>query len=264
MQTISDILGYKFIDIHSHFDHGVEGDAAYIRDPKKKNVQLAYLSDLLLQYDDVGIEVGAFSTYSSVLSNVRIPEENEYMKEISEKNGRVYQWAVIQPEIAATFRQAEEMLKSSRCLGIKIHPACHGYKTVDHAEKLFSFANKHKAVMLMHPDDILKMPEIADCYPDMKPIIAHLGGEDHVSAVKNSKVGNIYVDTSGGSSNLNNVIEYAVSTVGAEKILFGTDTYSSAFQVGRIAFARISDEDKRLILRDNAIKLFPRAFSSLL
>lgn len=263
MQTISDILGYKFIDMHSHFDHGVEGDASYLRDAQMKNIHLAYLEDLLFQYDGVGIEVGAFSTYSSVLSNVRIPEENEYMKELSEKNGRVYQWVVIQPNIEETFRQAEEMLKSPRCLGIKIHPAYHGYKTVDHAEKLFSFANKHKAVMLMHPDDILKMPEIADGYPDMKLIIAHLGSEDHVSAVKNSKVGNIYVDTSGGASNRNNVIEYAVKTVGAEKILFGTDTYSAAFQAGRIAFAGICDADKRLILRENAKRLFPRAFSDL-
>ena len=263
MQTISDILGYKPIDIHSHFDHGVEGDAGYIRDPKKKNVQLAYLSDLLLQYDNVGIEVGAFSTYSSVLSKARIPEENEYMQGVSEREERVFQWVVIHPEIEETFRQAEVMLRSPRCLGIKIHPACHGYKTVDFAKKLFSFANEHKAVMLMHPDDILKMPEIADCYPDMKLIIAHLGDEDHVSAVKNSKAGNIYVDTSGGSSNLNNIIEYAVKTVGAEKILFGTDTYSSAFQVGRIAFAKISDEEKRLILRDNAVRMFPRAFSEI-
>ena len=263
MQSISDILGYKFIDMHSHFDHGVEGDASYLRDSQKKNIQLAYLEDLLLQYDGVGIEVGAFSTYSSVLSNARIPEENEYMRSVSEKVGRVYQWVVIQPNIEETFRQAEEMLKSPRCLGIKIHPACHGYKTVDHAEKLFSFANKHKAVMLMHPDDILKMPEIADFYPDMKLIIAHLGSEDHVSAVKNSKVGNVYVDTSGGASNLNNVVEYAVKTVGAERILFGTDTYSSAFQAGRIAFAGISDGDKRLILRENSKRLFNRAFSDL-
>jgi predicted TIM-barrel fold metal-dependent hydrolase len=51
--------------------------------------------------------------------------------------------------------------------------------------------------------------------------------------------------------------------VGAEKILFGTDTYSAAFQASRIAFARISDEDKRLILRENAKKLFPEAFSVL-
>jgi predicted TIM-barrel fold metal-dependent hydrolase len=58
-------------------------------------------------------------------------------------------------------------------------------------------------------------------------------------------------------------VEYAVKTVGAEKILFGTDTYSAAFQTGRVAFARISDEDKKKILRDNAIKLFPRAFSDL-
>lgn len=262
MTALSDILGYKPIDIHSHFDHGVEGDAAYIRNPSKKNIQLAFLPDLLCQYDNIGISRGAFSTYSSVLSKARIPEENEYMASICKCNERIYQWVVIHPEIEETFRQADEMLKSPKCIGIKIHPACHGYKTVDHAEKLFSFANRHKATMLMHPDDILKMPSIADCYPDMKLIIAHLGSEEHITAMKNSRVGNIYVDTSGGDSNLNNVIEYAVGEVGAERILFGTDTYSSAFQTGRIAFARIGDAEKRLILRDNAKRLFERAFSN--
>jgi predicted TIM-barrel fold metal-dependent hydrolase len=263
MKKLSDILGYKPIDMHSHFDHGVEGDAAYLREPQMKNIQYALLEDLFVEYDNIGIEAGAFSTYSSVLSTARIPEENEYMREVTEKNERVYQWVVVHPEIEETFRQAEEMLKSPKCLGIKIHPSYHGYEITEHYEKIFSFANAHYAVLLMHPQSILRMPGIADSYPNMKLIIAHLGSEDHVTAVKNSKLGNIYVDTSGSASNLNNVVEYAVKTVGAEKILFGTDTYSAAFQTGRVAFARISDEDKKKILRDNAIKLFPRAFSDL-
>ena len=260
MTTLSDFLGYNPIDIHSHFDHGVEGDASYIRNEQMKNIQLADLDSLLLEYDNIGISVGAFSTYSSVLSTVRIPEENEYMREIAERERRVYQWVVIHPEIEETFRQAERMLVSKKTLGIKIHPSYHGYEICEHYEKIFSFANTHGATVLMHPQSILKMPELCDNYPNMKLIIAHLGSEDHVMAVKNSKAGNIYLDTSGGASNLNNVIEYAVKTVGADKILFGTDTYSSAFQAGRIAFARISDEDKRLILRDNAKRLFPKAF----
>lgn len=260
MQSISDILGYKFIDIHSHFDHGVEGDAGYIRDANKRNVQLADLDSLMSEYDRIGIECGSYSTYSAVLSTARIPEENEYLHQLVKTRDRMRQWVVVHPEMDKTFEQVEEMMKSDKVLGIKIHSPCHNYPILEHCDKIFSFANERSLTVQMHPDRILDMPAVCDRYPNMRLIIAHLGSEEFVEAVKNSKVGNIYLDTSGGSSNLNNVVEYAVKTLGAEKILFGTDTYSSAFQAGRIAFAGISDADKRLILRDNAIRMFPRAF----
>ena len=104
------------------------------------------------------------------------------------------------------------------------------------------------------------MPAFADKYPDMKLIIAHLGNDTFMKAVVAAKHGNIYVDTSGSASHANNVIERAVDRIGAEHILFGTDGYSSAFQLARIAWADISDTDKKKILRDNAIAMFPGIF----
>ena len=261
MQRISDILGYKFIDIHSHFDHGVEGDAGYIRNPNKKNVQLADIDSLMREYDRIGIECGAYSTYSAVLSTARIPEENDYLHELVKKRVRMRQWVVVHPEMEETFRQVDRMRESELVLGIKIHSPCHGYPILEHCDKIFSFANERSLTVQMHPDHITDMPAVCDRYPNMRLIIAHVGNEDFVQAVKKSKAENIFLDTSGGDSALNNVIEYAVKALGAEKILFGTDTYSSAFQAGRIAFAGISEREKRLILRDNAIRMFPWAFS---
>jgi predicted TIM-barrel fold metal-dependent hydrolase len=49
--------------------------------------------------------------------------------------------------------------------------------------------------------------------------------------------------------------------MGSEKILFGTDTYSFAFQFGRIALSDIPLKDKENILWKNAIRLFPKCFS---
>ena len=93
----------------------------------------------------------------------------------------------------------------------------------------------------------------------MKLIIAHLSSLGHVEAIAAAKHGNIYTDTSGGASNLNNIVEYAVSRIGSEKIFFGTDTYSCAFQYGRIAFSTLSEEDKANILYKNAMRHFPNA-----
>ena len=94
----------------------------------------------------------------------------------------------------------------------------------------------------------------------MNLIIAHVYGMEHIEAIEQAKHGNVFTDTSGRVSNANNVIEYAVQRVGSEKIFFGTDTYSCAFQTGRIKFARISEKDKENILYNNAKKYFKEQF----
>ena len=83
-------------------------------------------------------------------------------------------------------------------------------------------------------------------------------------AVAQSKHGNVYADTSSAMSIMPNLIEWAVKEVGAERVLFGTDTplYSTAMQRARINHADLSDAQKRLILRSNAerlLKIPPRA-----
>ena len=65
------------------------------------------------------------------------------------------------------------------------------------------------------------------------------------------------MDTSSARSILPNLIEWAVEEIGADRILFGTDTplYFAPSQRARIDHAGVRDEDKRLILRENAVRL---------
>lgn len=187
-------------------------------------------------------------------------EENRYLHDLVQKTPWAYQWVVVHPLQPETFRQAEEMLKHPKVIGIKLHPKGHGYDIVEQGDKLFSFAHDLGAVVQMHPAEIVRMTAFADKYPHMKLIIAHLGSDIFLDAVAAAKHGNIFVDTSGSASIQNQIIERAVLRIGAEHILFGTDTYSPAFQLARIAWADISSEEKKLILADNAKKLFPGAF----
>ncbi len=247
----------KAIDIHSHFNHGVPGDD---HSPAFEGLSDATLGFMLAENERSNIGEVGYSTYASVLSSEYIFEENEYLKTVSDDMEYVYQWVVVHPDKEETFRQAEDMLSSKKCLGIKLHSPMHKYDICKHADRLFSFADELGAVVLMHPHQIKDMPAFADKYPNMKLIIAHLGSLEHLEAIKEAKHGNIYTDTSGYLSSLNNIVEYAVDAVGSEKILFGTDTYSPAFQYSRIALARISQADKENILYKNAIRLFPNAF----
>lgn len=247
------------IDIHSHFNHGVPGEystAEYM------NTSRSELPFLLEENRRFGIQEVAFSTYSAVLCSDYICSENQYLNDLVHRTEGIYQWAVIHPEQPDTFEQVDKMLDDPKVLGIKIHPYFHKYKMVEQADKIFSFANERNAVVMMHPAATEHMMEFADKYPRMKLIIAHLAGETEIKAIKYAKHQNIYTDTSGSLSAINNVIEYACEQIGSEKIFFGTDTYSLTFQYSRIALAKISQEEKENIFYKNAIKMFPRAFGS--
>lgn len=149
------------------------------------------------------------------------------------------------------------MLKNDKCVGIKLHPVCHKYSIEEFGDKIFSFANEKSAIVQIHPEkEADYILPFANRYPNVNFIMAHLGGIHHIEAVKNAKHENVYVDTSGFASIKNMLIEYAVSQIGSEHILFGTDTYSAASQRGRIGFAMISQQDKENILLNNAKKLF--------
>jgi len=113
------------------------------------------------------------------------------------------------------------------------------------------------------PLDFIKL---ADNFPRVRLILSHLGnGWDgdlthQVRAIKKSRHGNVYTDTSSAKSITANLLEWAVGEIGAERILYGTDSplYFAPMQRARVANAGISDKDKRLILRDNALNLFGR------
>ena len=243
------------IDIHSHFNHGSPFDCP------EDEIHLRGMDFLESVYHNAGVSQVGFSTFASVLNHTEcIAEENLYLHKLIDEKDWVYQWVVIDPRQKKMYEQAEKMLSHPKVLGIKIQSFEQKYDIRIYADELFSFANKHKTVILMHPHYISQMPSFVDRYPDMKLIIAHLGSKEHVDAIASAKHGNIYTDTSGGASSRNHVIEYAVNCIGSEKILFGTDTYSFAFQFGRIALSELSFRDKENILWKNAITLFPNAF----
>ena len=249
-------LAHPPIDIHSHFNHGSPFDCP---ETMVHIHGLDWIEDI---YKNAGVAQVGMSTYASVLEHPEcIVEENQYLHKLIEEKEWMYQWVVIDPRQEQTYKQAEQMLSHPKVLGIKIHPLDHGYRLAEYSDELFAFADEHKAVVMMHPQEIDLMASLVDPYPNMKLIISHLGSQNHIDAIANAKHGNIYTDTSGGASNFNNVVEHAVNCVGSQKILFGTDVYSFVFQFSRIALSDLPTEDKENILWKNATTLFPHAFS---
>jgi predicted TIM-barrel fold metal-dependent hydrolase len=162
------------------------------------------------------------------------------------------------------------MFLNPKCIGIKIHPEEHSYPINQFGDMLFKFAANLKAIILTHSGDKNSMSEefmkFADGFPEVTLILAHYGWSldgdptHQVRAIQKSKYGNILTDTSSATNIIPRQIEWGVKELGAEKILFRTDTplYFAPMQRSRIDHAEIGDEEKKQILRDNALKLLKR------
>jgi len=255
----------KAIDIHSHLgpDHGP------IPMGEVQNGSAAYLLRTM-KIANIGMSVNT-SRYAIMPrgSGYTVRGNQLLLEQIAELPG-VYGWVTVDPHEPESYTQAEEMVKHPKILGLKIHPEEHEYNLVDFGDELFSLADRLQVPLLGHSGGPRCMPEVfchfANCYPNVKVIAAHLGsGPDgdpthHIRAIEENLHGNLYTDTSSAMSVLANLLEYAVGRIGADHILFGTDSscYFSPSQRIRVEAADISEEDKNKILRENALMLFPQ------
>ena len=103
------------------------------------------------------------------------------------------------------------------------------------------------------PDDLV---QLAARHPTTPIICGHTGGdwERGIRAIRASQ--NLYADLA-GSDPVAGYTEMAVRELGAERVLYGSDVSGRSFgsQLGRVLGADIPDSAKRLILRENLVRL---------
>ncbi len=256
------------IDAHAHYGRYFREGA----DALSNSLMSATASVVDQRAHAAGIQWTIVSPLSGLLprGKANAVEANRVaMSEVEETDGLLL-YAIVNPLQPKTFDQAKEMVKEARCVGIKVHPEEHQYPICDHGDTIFRFTSKLNVPTLVHSGCPNSLPEdflpFADKYPEGSIILAHLGNgagmknrpDLQVRAIAKARHGNLYTDTSSSRSIMPGLLEWAVGEIGADRILFGTDTplYSTGMQKARVDEAAISDQDKKLILRENARKLF--------
>ncbi len=254
----------KAIDVHGHYGiHNPRG-----RTGLETEMRSATIEEVCRRARQVEIcltvvsPLQAFHPYGG-----KVLEANKDACEQAEGCDEVRFWAVLDPRSEPTYKQVEELLGHSRCKGIKIHPVNHSYEIRDYGDEIFAFAAEHQAVVLTHSGCPLSFPEdfipFADKYRQVVLILAHLGNSAdgnlarQVYALQKAEGGNVYIDTSSIKSMTPGLVEWAVREVGAERLLFGSDSpvYFTACQKARIEYAEIDEAAKRAILYENAARL---------
>jgi len=247
------------IDMHAHIgtypdNHNYDGDADRV-------VSLA---------EKANIDVTVVSHYQALFAKdtETLLQANDNAYKVVTKKTKLAMWVVLNPLFSESWRQAEEMLKYNKCIGVKIHPELHNYNITKHIDKILGFSSRRRAVFLSHAGDKnsnpLKIGEASSSYPDSIFIMAHLGNEidvydstTHIDAILNSKSKNLFTDTSSSRSIYNGYLERAVDKIGAGKILFGSDSpiHFAPSQTIRVTMSDLTPEEKELIMGKNFLNV---------
>lgn len=161
--------------------------------------------------------------------------------------------------------------------GLKIHPVAQGFAPDDERMwPVYEWLVKHDLPITAHSgmnvDGESKFGEperwipVLEEFNDLKLILAHMGGGSWDKAIEIAdKFPQVMFDTAiaisyitgPGILNDEDAVDL-IRTIGAERILFGSDYpwINPAGDIERIRGLNISEDDKKLILGENATKLF--------
>lgn len=256
------------IDVHAHYGRFIREGGDHLTN----GFASGDASTVVARAHDAHTDITIVSPLLGLMprGNADAAAGNNEATEVVAREPGLRQYVIVDPLQPATFEQARAMLAASHCVGIKIHPEEHQYLIADHGRLLFEFFEEMGAPVLTHSGCPNSLPKdfvsFANDFPTVHLILAHLGNgagdgnrpDLQVRAIQRIRHENVYVDTSSARSVLPGLIEWAEREIGADRILYGTDTplYFAAMQRARIDHADISELSKRLILRDNAARLF--------
>ncbi len=262
----SAIQDLQAIDAHAHYGVYDRGPSAQL----SKSFMSGSIDIVAARAEAANIHWTVVSPLSAFMPTGQADSAlaNEEAANLVDRTSGLLQWVVINPLQPRTFEQAMERFAHPKCMGIKIHPEEHGYRIAEYEKEIFEFAARFDAVIIAHSGQENSLPvdylPFADAHPNVTLIVAHFGNSDdantfdlQVRAIQASRHGNIYTDTSSARSLLPGMLEWAVGEVGAEKILFGSDSplYFTASQRARVDHADLDDKCKTLILRGNTERI---------
>ncbi|NOZ62206.1 MAG: amidohydrolase family protein [Calditrichaeota bacterium] len=128
----------------------------------------------------------------------------------------------------------------------------------------YEYGNRKRLFALMHWSDNFdqEMDDLARRFPEISFLLAHSGmsyerAKRHIRLAKKFK--NIHLEIT-YTAVTNGIIEYMVDQVGASRVIYGSDAAmrDPIPQFGWVAYADISEEEKRLILGKNMRKIIDR------
>lgn len=249
-------IDYKVIDFHTHM--GLEYCLYYPDSDADSMVKTM---------DECGVEFIVSAPCEDLFDG---EGKREQITDAMKKHpDRIKGYYSVNPTLGIDVKDIKQaFLQNSGYVGLKFLPDYHRTElTSDTYAPVLEFANEHRMLVLSHTWGVSmngescnsadKITAVLEKYPNITFIMGHsIQGQVDLAIEIAKKYENAYLDTC-DTCRLNGVVEKMVRGAGAHKVVFGTDApmQSHLFQMGCVLGAKISDSDKKLILRDNALRI---------
>jgi predicted TIM-barrel fold metal-dependent hydrolase len=253
-------------DLHCHMS-GVPG-----RTPQERMSQLIEIADRM------GIErlcVYMGMPWSKNPSPQKLREENDQVLQALEHHqDRVFGFVYVSGEhVEASIAEIDRCVRDGPMVGIKLWVAkkCNA----GDLDAIIERAAALKAVIFQHtwfktdgttypgessPYDLV---ELAKRHPGVPLICGHTGGTWELGIRAVRSIPTISIDLA-GSDPTSGLVEMAVRELGAERIIYGSDSGGRSFasQLGKVYGAELADEPRRLILAGNLRRMLAPILSA--
>jgi len=249
-------LDYKIIDMHTHM-----GQQYPLYYPEHD-------ADSMVRFmDEAGVEL----IISCPCEDLFTPgmKRRQIIDAMTKYPGRIKGYYGVSPLSQINLNDIKAAFVSNKGFaGIKVLPDYHRTALTSAVyAPVFEFADEYKLLVLSHTWDVSmngescnsadKVVEILEKYKNMTFIMGHsIQGQADLAIEIAKSYHNSYLDTC-DTCRLNGLIEKIVDRVGAQRLVFGTDfpMQGTYHQLGAVLGARITDKDRKMILRDNALRI---------
>ncbi len=244
------------IDVHAHLWKGRYEDdkKTILRLAEKYHVDRFYISSLGSLYPD----------------REEIEELNgETRAFMKEEPGLVSGYCYVNPALESSLDTLRRGIEDGGMSGMKLWVAtfCDDPRVYPLAEQCIRYGVPilvHAFYKAVHQLEFESLGEnvarLAARYPEAKIIMAHLGADCYTQLKPVRNLKNVSADIS-GSLYRRGEVDYAVKTLGARRVLFGSDAPEANFLVnrGQVEESGLTAEEKALVFGGNAARLFGRS-----
>jgi predicted TIM-barrel fold metal-dependent hydrolase len=237
------------IDMHTHY-------SKWIQYP----IWGGLADDLVEEMDRAGVEKAVLAPQASLTPSLVCG--NEHVLEAMKRHpDRLLGYACCYP-----VREDTGLKEIQRCMdegmtGIKMHSAAGLAYTFEGYAPVWRYADDHGIPVLLHTwGDLDEMDSLFETYTNVPVLLGHAGAVNPVMYVEYAKkYPHLWLELCQSRAPCG-LVEYLVREVGADRILYGSDAPWMPFghQLGRVLFAEIPEEDKRMILAGNAARVFEK------
>jgi uncharacterized protein len=246
----------RYIDTHAHLGPWHEATWTYTPD------------EFVALQERAGIERTVVSSTAALFGE--LVYGNEWTIQQAETRPHLLVWLVLNPlrerdslELLARYKDHPKVV------GIKLHPVLHKYPAdIKATFRLLEHVAPLKLPVLSHGENEsyaapARLRRLAEAFPDLPIITAHFGagtpGQTHeaIDAIQDCRTGNLYTDMGTARAIRTGIIAQMVHAIGAERILFGTDSplYEPMAFPALLAAAAISEDEREQIAHRNAERL---------